>query len=53
MGQDKHDLSYYLKCMVGGAMGCGLTHTGIVSIDVVKCRKQVKFERNFFKIFEL
>ena len=23
MGQDKHDLTYYLKCMIGGAEGSG------------------------------
>lgn len=39
--KDKHDLSYYLKCMVGGVLACGVTHTGIVPIDIVKCRKQV------------
>lgn len=38
---DQHDLSYYLKCMVGGALACGLTHTAIVPLDVVKCRRQV------------
>lgn len=38
---DVHDMSYYLKCMVGGAFGCGLTHTGIVTLDLIKCRKQV------------
>ena len=38
---DKHDLSYYLKCMMGGVLACGLTHTGIVPLDIVKCRKQV------------
>jgi len=36
-----HDLSYYLKCMIGGALACGLTHAGITPIDLVKCRKQV------------
>lgn len=38
---DKHDLSYYLKCMVGGVLACGVTHTAIVPLDVVKCRRQV------------
>jgi solute carrier family 25 phosphate transporter 3 len=38
---DTHDLSYYLKCMVGGAAACGLTHTAIVPLDIVKCRRQV------------
>lgn len=38
---DKHDMSYYLKCMQGGALGCGLTHTAIVTLDLIKCRRQV------------
>jgi solute carrier family 25 phosphate transporter 3 len=38
---DKHDVSYYLKCMAGGALACGLTHTAIVPLDVVKCRRQI------------
>ena len=41
MGADKHDVTYYLKCMFGGVLACGFTHTGIVPLDVVKCRKQV------------
>ncbi|CAD8206766.1 unnamed protein product [Paramecium pentaurelia] len=41
MGGDKHDLSYYVKCMIGGTLACGLTHTAIVPLDVVKCRRQV------------
>jgi solute carrier family 25 phosphate transporter 3 len=38
---DKHDASYYLKCMVGGSLACGLTHTAIVPLDIVKCKRQV------------
>ena len=38
---DKHDLTYYLKCMMGGVLACGVTHAGITPLDVVKCRKQV------------
>ncbi|EAS03238.1 phosphate carrier protein (macronuclear) [Tetrahymena thermophila SB210] len=41
MGGDTHDLSYYAKCMMGGIMACGLTHTAIVPLDVVKCKNQV------------
>jgi len=41
MGQDKHDFSYYLKCMGGGILACGLTHTLVAPLDIVKCRKQV------------
>ena len=46
MAPDKHDLSYYLKCMTGGVLACGVTHTGIVPLDLVKCRKQVKLREN-------
>lgn len=51
MAPDKHDLSYYLKCMTGGVLACGVTHTGIVPLDLVKCRKQVKthIKTIFFK----
>ena len=38
---DKHDASYYAKCMVGGIFACGLTHAAICPLDIVKCRKQV------------
>jgi len=41
MGADKHDLSYYSKCVVGGALACGLTHAAITPLDLVKCRRQV------------
>lgn len=32
---------YYLKCAFGGALSCGLTHTAVVPLDLVKCRIQV------------
>jgi len=32
---------YYLLCGFGGLLSCGLTHTGIVPLDLVKCRIQV------------
>lgn len=41
MGGDTHDMSYYAKCMMGGILACGLTHTAIVPLDVVKCKNQV------------
>jgi solute carrier family 25 phosphate transporter 3 len=41
MAGDKHDASYYLKCMFGGMLACGLTHTAIVPLDVAKCKKQI------------
>ena len=39
--EDKHDMSYYIKCMFGGVLACGLTHAFITPLDLVKCRKQV------------
>jgi len=42
MSGDSHNLSYYGKCMIGGALACGLTHTLIVPLDLVKCRRQVQ-----------
>ena len=36
-----HDMNYYLKCMMGGVLACGLTHTAIVPLDVMKCKKQI------------
>lgn len=46
---DKRDLTYYLKCVEGGALACGLTHTVIVTMDLVKCRRQV--DPNLYKSF--
>ncbi|KYN95134.1 mitochondrial phosphate carrier protein [Plasmodium reichenowi] len=36
----EHNLSYYSKCMFGGILSCGLTHTVITPLDVTKCRIQ-------------
>jgi solute carrier family 25 phosphate transporter 3 len=36
-----HDGTYYFKCMIGGILSCGLTHTAVVPLDVVKCKMQV------------
>lgn len=41
MGGEKHDFTYYVKCMIGGLFACGLTHAAIVPLDVMKCKKQV------------
>jgi solute carrier family 25 phosphate transporter 3 len=41
---DVHDASYYFKCMMGGVLACGLTHTIITPLDIVKCRKQTNPE---------
>jgi len=39
-----HDSSYYAKCMMGGILSCGLTHTAMVPLDIVKCRMQTNPE---------
>jgi len=36
-----HNQIYYMKCMLGGVLSCGLTHTAVVPLDVVKCKVQV------------
>lgn len=32
---------YYLACGIGGILSCGLTHTFVTPLDVVKCNAQV------------
>ncbi|KAF2118109.1 mitochondrial carrier domain-containing protein [Lophiotrema nucula] len=32
---------YYAACTFGGVMACGLTHTAVTPLDLVKCRRQV------------
>ncbi|WP_411024718.1 MC/SLC25 family protein, partial [Salmonella sp. s55962] len=32
---------YYALCGFGGILSCGITHTAIVPLDLVKCRIQV------------
>ncbi|KAI3385849.1 hypothetical protein SNEBB_000605 [Seison nebaliae] len=46
---------YYALCGVGGVLSCGLTHTGVVPLDMVKCRLQTNIAKyknitNGFKI---
>jgi len=36
-----HNNLYYMKCMLGGILSCGLTHYAVVPLDVVKCKVQV------------
>jgi len=33
---------YYGLCAVGGILSCGITHTAVVPLDLVKCRIQVE-----------
>ncbi|KAG5526963.1 hypothetical protein RHGRI_028035 [Rhododendron griersonianum] len=32
---------YYAACTVGGILSCGLTHTAVTPLDIVKCNMQV------------
>ncbi|EJU04015.1 mitochondrial carrier protein [Dacryopinax primogenitus] len=41
LGPVPHDSIYYAKCMLGGALACGLTHASITPLDVTKCNMQV------------
>merc|ERR1712109_13819 len=35
------DSKYYALCAFGGMLSCGITHTAVVPLDLVKCRMQV------------
>jgi hypothetical protein len=48
-GSDVHDMSYYKKCMMGGILSCGITHTIVCPLDIVKCRMQVSLEDKYFE----
>ena len=32
---------YYALCGLGGVLSCGITHTAVTPLDLVKCRLQV------------
>eukprot|EP00163_Fabomonas_tropica_P008437 TRINITY_DN180_c0_g2_i1.p1 TRINITY_DN180_c0_g2~~TRINITY_DN180_c0_g2_i1.p1 ORF type:complete len:366 (+),score=121.10 TRINITY_DN180_c0_g2_i1:131-1228(+) len=36
--------TYYAYCAVGGVLSCGITHTAVTPLDLVKCRRQVNPE---------
>lgn len=39
--------AYYAACTAGGILSCGLTHTAVTPLDLVKCNMQVS---NFFPL---
>lgn len=45
---------FYALCALGGAVSCGVTHTAVVPLDLVKCRLQVNPEKyqSIFKGFK-
>lgn len=36
-----YSAKYYGACTIGGILACGLTHTAVTPLDLVKCRRQV------------
>ncbi|XP_061085486.1 solute carrier family 25 member 3-like isoform X2 [Conger conger] len=38
---DFGSMKYYALCGFGGILSCGITHTAVVPLDLVKCRLQV------------
>lgn len=42
-----YSAKYYAACTFGGLMACGLTHTAMTPLDLVKCRRQV--DSNLYK----
>ncbi|KAF4741150.1 Cu/Pi carrier [Perkinsus olseni] len=40
-GSVPHTLDYYWKCLLGGAVACGTTHTSMCPVDVVKVNMQI------------
>lgn len=42
---------YFALCGLGGVLSCGITHTAIVPLDLVKCRIQVGSCNNHVLLF--
>lgn len=36
-----YSAKYYAACTLGGLLACGITHTAMTPLDLVKCRRQV------------
>ena len=34
---------YFVLCSLGGVLSCGITHTAVTPLDLVKCRLQVDY----------
>ncbi len=39
---------YFALCGFGGILSCGITHTMVTPLDLVKCRLQVLYKRYIF-----
>lgn len=42
---------FYAYCAVGGILSCGITHTGVTPLDIVKCNMQVRASVPFRILF--
>ncbi|MCJ1375774.1 hypothetical protein MMC20_007011 [Loxospora ochrophaea] len=42
-----YSAQYYAACALGGLLACGVTHTALTPLDLVKCRRQV--DPNLYK----
>ncbi|KAL2107939.1 hypothetical protein VUR80DRAFT_4480 [Thermomyces stellatus] len=40
-GIQMHSAKYYAACTMGGLLACGITHTAVTPLDLVKTRRQV------------
>jgi solute carrier family 25 phosphate transporter 3 len=48
---EMYSTEYFVLCGMGGILSCGLTHTAVTPLDVVKCNSQAdpaKFNRGMF-----
>lgn len=45
-----HTNDYYMKCVMGGIISCGLTHTIVCPLDVAKCNMQVRKLRLLYRV---
>ncbi|KAF2452670.1 mitochondrial phosphate carrier protein-like protein [Lineolata rhizophorae] len=44
---EMYSFKYFAACTFGGLLACGLTHTAVTPLDLVKCRRQV--DANMYK----
>lgn len=48
---EMHSPAFYAACTAGGILSCGLTHTAVTPLDLVKCNMQVLFIFSLFFSF--
>lgn len=41
-GLPRPSAEFYMACGIGGILSCGITHTMVTPLDVVKCNMQVR-----------